>query len=130
MPANNLNTNRVITILIHFDKTHFQNFFVMLLRRVAKDVTSLLLSGHKRYDFNHFDVVANENALYKNNELELVLNSGVGKYKVENFVFSPVSSLPLWHSHLFVWRSCNLVYLAEVCIHIVSNNQVVPNTLV
>ena len=46
MPANHSNTNRVITILIHFDKKLFQNVFVTLLRRVAKDV------GHKRYDFN------------------------------------------------------------------------------
>ena len=54
MPANHSNTNRVITILIHSEKkkTHFQNFFVMLLRRVAKDVTSSLLSWQKRYDFN------------------------------------------------------------------------------
>ena len=52
MPANHSNTNRVITILIQSDKTHFQNVFVMLLRRVAKDVTSSLLSWHKRNDFN------------------------------------------------------------------------------
>ena len=50
MPINHSNTNRVITILIHSDKTRFQN--VTLLRRVAKDVTSLLLSLNKRYDFN------------------------------------------------------------------------------
>ena len=51
MPANQSNTNRVITvitILIHSDKTLFQNVFVTLLRRVAKDVTSSLLSLHKR----------------------------------------------------------------------------------
>ena len=52
MPANHSNTNRIITILIHSDKTHFKNVFVMLLRRVAIDVTSSLLSWHKRYDFN------------------------------------------------------------------------------
>ena len=52
MPANHSNTNRVITILIHSDKTHFQNVFVMLLCRVAMDVTSSLLSLHKRYDLN------------------------------------------------------------------------------
>ena len=52
MPANHSNTNRVITILIHSDKTQFQNVFVMLLRRVAKDVTSSLLSWYKCYDFN------------------------------------------------------------------------------
>ena len=52
MQANHSNTNRVITILIHSDKTLFQNVFVTLLRRVAKDVTSLRLSWHKRYDFN------------------------------------------------------------------------------
>ena len=39
MPANHSNTNRVITILIH---SLFQNVFVTLLRRVAKDVTSSL----------------------------------------------------------------------------------------
>ena len=52
MPANHSNTNRVITILIHSGKTRFQNVFVRLLRRVAKDVTSSLLSWHKRNDFN------------------------------------------------------------------------------
>ena len=51
MPANHLITNRVITILIHSDKTRFQNIFVALLRRVAKDMVSSLLSWHKRYDF-------------------------------------------------------------------------------
>ena len=44
MPANHSNTNRVITILIHSDKTLFQNIFLTLLRRIAKDVTSSLLS--------------------------------------------------------------------------------------
>ena len=44
MPANHSNTNRVIAILIHSDKTRFQNVFVTLLRCVAKDVTSSLLS--------------------------------------------------------------------------------------
>ena len=74
MPANHSNTNRVITILIHSGKTRFENVFVMLLRRVAKGVTSSLLSWHKRYDFNaaNFDVIANENARYKRNELELI----------------------------------------------------------
>ena len=50
------NTNRVITIRIHSDTTLFQNVFVTLLRRVSKDVTSSLLSWHKRYDFKaaHF----------------------------------------------------------------------------
>ena len=52
MPANHSNTNRIITILIHSDKTHYQNVFVMLLRRVAKDVTSSVLSWHKHNDFN------------------------------------------------------------------------------
>ena len=52
MPAYHSKRNRVITILIHSDKTHFQNVFVMLLCRVAKDVTSLLRSWHKHYDFN------------------------------------------------------------------------------
>ena len=52
LPANHSNTNRVITILIHSDKTRFQNVFVMLLRHFAKDVTSSLLSWHKHYDFN------------------------------------------------------------------------------
>ena len=73
MPANHSNTNHVITILILSDKMHFQNVFIMLLRPVAKDVTSSLLSWHKRNDFNavkFFDVMANENGHYKPNELE------------------------------------------------------------
>ena len=52
MPANHSKTNRVIDILIHSDKTRFPNVFVTLLCCVAKDVTSSLLSLHKRYDFN------------------------------------------------------------------------------
>ena len=52
MPANHSNTNRVITILIQSDKTCFQNVFITLPRRVAKDMTSSLLSWYKRYDFN------------------------------------------------------------------------------
>ena len=52
MPANHSNTNRVIAILIRSDKTPFQNVFVMLPRRVAKDVTLSLLSWQPRYDFN------------------------------------------------------------------------------
>ena len=52
MHANHSNTNRVIAILILSDKTLFQNVFATLLRRVAKDVSSSLLSWHKLYDFN------------------------------------------------------------------------------
>ena len=52
MPSNHSNTNCVITILIYSDKTGFQNDFVTLLCRVAKDVSSSLLSWHKHYDFN------------------------------------------------------------------------------
>ena len=83
MPAIYSNTNCVITILIHFDKTHFQNILVMLLRRIAKDVTSSLLSWHKRYDFNAaiFDITAKENARYKRNELEFVFSSAVCSIK-------------------------------------------------
>ena len=51
MSANHSKPNRVITILIHSAKMCFQNVFVTLLRRVAKDVTSFL-SWHKCYDFN------------------------------------------------------------------------------
>ena len=67
MPANHLNTNRVtITILIHSDKTLFQNVFVTLLRRVAKDlprrcfrdINAMILMPQI------FDVPANENARY------------------------------------------------------------------
>ena len=42
----------------------------MLLRRVAKDVTSSLLSWHKRYDFNAANFLRHENARHKRNELE------------------------------------------------------------
>ena len=50
-PENHSITNLVITILIHSAKTRF-HIFVTLLRRVAKDVTSSILSWHKRYGFN------------------------------------------------------------------------------
>ena len=50
--AGDTKINLVIIIQIHSDKTCFQNVFVTLLRRVAKDVTSSALSWHKRYDFN------------------------------------------------------------------------------
>ena len=45
----------------------FQIVLVTLLRRVAKDVTSSLLSWHKRFDFmpQVFDATANEYARYK-----------------------------------------------------------------
>ena len=73
MPAYHSNTTRVITILIHSDKTRFQNIFVTLLRRVAKDVTSSLLHSINAMILmpQFFDVTANEYARYKRNELEL-----------------------------------------------------------
>ena len=72
MLTNHSNTNRVITILIHSDKTLFQNVFVTLLRRVAKDMTSSLFHGINAMILmpQIFNVTANENALYKRNELE------------------------------------------------------------
>ena len=48
----NLVLPHFITILIHSDKKRYQNVFVMLPHRDAKDVMSSLLSWHKRYDFN------------------------------------------------------------------------------
>ena len=47
MPANHSITNRVITFLIHSDKTLFQNVLVTLLHCLAKDVTLSLLLWHK-----------------------------------------------------------------------------------
>ena len=66
---------RVFATVIHSDKTLFQNVFVTLLRRVAKDVTSSLLPWHNALILmpQIFDVTANENACYKCNELELCL---------------------------------------------------------
>ena len=65
MTANHSNTNRVITILIHSDKTHFQNVFVMLLRRWFHGINAIILMPHI------FDAIANENVCYiKRNELE------------------------------------------------------------
>ena len=52
MPANHSITNFVITILIQSDKMRFQNVFVTLLHRVAKDVMSSLRSWHKHYGFD------------------------------------------------------------------------------
>ena len=75
MPVNHSITNRVITILIHSEKTHFQNVFVLLLRRFAKEKTLSLLSWQNAMILmpQIFDVIANENARYKRNELELVM---------------------------------------------------------
>ena len=64
------NFDRVITILIHSYKMHFQNVFVVLLRRVAKDVTPSLLSWHKRYDFNAANFQCHSQ--WKCNELEFL----------------------------------------------------------
>ena len=62
MPANHSNTKRVIIILIHSAETRFQNFFVTLLRLVAKDVTSSLLSWHNALILMQqiFDVIAKQ----------------------------------------------------------------------
>ena len=55
MPANNSNTNCVITILIHSTKTHFQNVFLTQLRCITEDVKlSLILTPQI------FDVITNE----------------------------------------------------------------------
>ena len=68
VPANHSNTNRVIAILIHSDKTLFQNVFVTLLRlrhhRCFHGINAMILMSQI------FDVTANENAHYKCNELE------------------------------------------------------------
>ena len=48
MPANHSSTNRCYL--------HSKTRFHVLLRRVARDVTSSLLSWHKRYDFNAANV--------------------------------------------------------------------------
>ena len=61
---------------------------------------------------------------YRNKHFESIAwNPGDGVYKAENFVFSPVSSLRSWRSHLFVWRLRKPINLAQVCI---SNDRVVP----
>ena len=93
MPANHSNINRVITILIYSDKTRFQNGFATLLRRVAKDVTSSLLSWHKHYDFMpaNSEVIANENARYKRNELEYKIHNSFHKYRMKwKFISDPL----------------------------------------
>ena len=72
MPANHSSTNRVITILIHSDKTLFQNFllrcYVALQRmrrcRCFHGINAMILM------LQIFDITANENARYKRNELE------------------------------------------------------------
>ena len=64
MPVNHSNTNRVITILIHSDELHFQNVFVTLLRCCFHSINAMILMPQI------LDVLANENARYKRNELE------------------------------------------------------------
>ena len=48
------------TFLIHSAKTCFQNVFVLLIPHISKDVTSSLISWHKRFDFDaaNFDIIA------------------------------------------------------------------------
>ena len=46
-----------------------------------------------------------------------ILNHRGWVYKAENFVFSPVSSLCSWHSHLFLWRLHNPVCLPGSGMH-------------
>ena len=72
MPANHPNTNSAITILIHSSKMHYPDIYVILIRGIAKNVTSLFISRHKCYDFNAVNccILANENACYKHNEFE------------------------------------------------------------
>ena len=61
---------------------------------------------------------------YRNKHFEsIALNPGDGVYKAENSVFSPVSSLRSWRSHLFVWRLRKPINLVQVCI---SNDRAVP----
>ena len=61
---------------------------------------------------------------YRNKHFESIAwNHGDGAFKAENFVFSPVSSLRSWRSHLFVWRLRKPINLAQVCI---SNDRAVP----
>ena len=61
---------------------------------------------------------------YRNKHFESIAwNPGDGVYKAENVVFSPVSSLRSWRSHLFVWRLRKPINLAQVCI---SNDRAVP----
>ena len=61
---------------------------------------------------------------YRNKHFESIAwNPGDGAYKAGNFVFSPVSSLRSWRSHLFVWRWRKPINLAQVCI---SNDRAVP----
>ena len=103
----------------------------MLLRRVAKGVTSSQLSWHKRYDFNvaNFDVIANENARYKRNEVEFKFSESqeiiAGKttldplrkcpyftrhsYYANHFVF--VRNIDLSLKQLFSLIQINLNYL-------------------
>ena len=103
MPANHSKTNRVCTILILSDKNLFQNVFVTLLRRVAKDVTSSLLSWHKRYDLipQIFDVTANENARYKRNELECNIKTKAPILQIFGHT-AYIMQKVRWHSTIYI----------------------------
>ena len=94
MPVNHSNTNCVITILIHSDKTRFQNVFVSLLRhrRCFHCKNAMILMPQI------CDVTANENARYKRNELELVIAAS------------------------FVQMKENLLYLKDACYTFTSND--------
>ena len=50
---------------------------------------------------------------YRNKHFgSIALNPGDRVYTAENFVFSPVSSLLSWRSHLFIWRLRKPINLA------------------
>ena len=80
MPVNHSSTNRVITILIYSDKTHFQNVYVTLLWHVAKDGCRFHRISAMFFMPQIFDVIADENAHYKSNELECYIQmSGINE---------------------------------------------------
>ena len=98
MPANHSNTNRVITILIHSDNFFFCFFFFMVLMPKI------------------FDVTANENARYKRNEFECLLQRllSIENYQPSGYVpciypciYSPVQIHSNLHSMYSITR-CSL----------------------
>ena len=121
MPKNHSNTNRVITILIHSDKTRFRNVLGTLLRRVTKDVFSSLLACHKCYDCRIFSTSKQiKNARYKRNALEFVI---VLIMFSQNQAFTMDFNAFCWWFLFVLWPTVvTLIYIwSSIYPHMISN---------
>ena len=128
MPGNHSNTNRIITILIHLIKRIFKTFslcyymYIALLRtwrcRCFHGINAMILMSQI------FDVIANENAHYKCNELEWSIYSYVCILQMYIQRCGLSTMFTIWpsllnfknnrHSTVFIWSNVNCLLLASI----------------